>query len=145
LAGSGDLISIRSRGNYRRPFTVVDQVEQDAEKETADKIAVINAQIDGFNQELQKLTSSANGEDDQAVVGSTIVQKKRELEGKIYQAQKQLRAVQAKRREKIEELGSTLKTANMATVPGVVMLIALVLGVWRGVRRRHYISHKSDA
>jgi ABC-2 type transport system permease protein len=145
LAGSGDLISIRSRGNYRRPFTVVDQVEQDAEKETADEIALINAQIDGFNQELQNLTSSAKGEDEQAVIGSTIVQKKRELEGKIYEAQKQLRAVQAKRREKIEQLGSTLKIANMATVPGVVMLIALVLGVWRGVRRRHYISHKSDA
>jgi ABC-2 type transport system permease protein len=30
LGGSGDLISIRSRGSYKRPFTVVDQIEEKA-------------------------------------------------------------------------------------------------------------------
>jgi len=145
LGGSGDLISIRSRGNYKRPFTVVDEVEQEAEKETADEIALINAQIEGFNLKLQELVSSAKGEDQQDVVGNAIVQKKRELELKIHTAQRQLRAVQAKRRERIEQLGSTLKMANVVSVPAVVMVIALVLGTWRGVRRRHYISHASDA
>jgi ABC-type uncharacterized transport system involved in gliding motility auxiliary subunit len=145
LSGSGDLISIRSRGNYKRPFTVVDKIEQEAEKETADEITLINATIDGFNQELQSLASSAKGQDEQAVVGGTIVQKKRDLEMKIHTAQRQLRAVQAKRRERIEQLGSTLEMVNMGSVPGIVMVIALVLGIWRSVRRRHYISHASDA
>ena len=145
LGGSGDLISIRSRGNYKRPFTVVDKVEQEAERESADEITLINAQIEGFNQKLQELVSSAKGEEQQAVVGDTIVQQKRALELKIHTAQRQLRAVQAKRRERIEQLGSTLEMINVASVPGVVMVIALVLGIWRGVRRRHYISHASDA
>ena len=35
LGGSSDLISIRSRGNFRRPFVVVDRIERDAEAETA--------------------------------------------------------------------------------------------------------------
>jgi len=145
LGGSGDLISIRSRGNYKRPFTVVDKVEQEAEKETADEVTLINAQIEGFNQKLQELVSSAKGEDKEAVVGDKIVQQKRDLELKIHTAQRQLRAVQAKRRERIEQLGSTLKMLNVVSVPAVVMVIALVLGIWRGVRRRHYISHASDA
>jgi len=145
LGGSGDLISIRSRGNYKRPFTVVDQVEQEAEQETANEVVVINAQIEGFNQKLQELVSSAKGEEQQAVVGDTIVQQKRDLELKIHTAQRLLRAVQAKRRERIEQLGSKLETVNVGSVPGVVMVIALVLGAWRGVRRRHYISHASDA
>jgi ABC-2 type transport system permease protein len=145
LAGSGDLISIRSRGNYKRPFTIVDNIEQQAEKETADEITLINVQIEGFNQELQALVSSAKGEEQQAVVGDTIVQKKRALELKILKAQRQLRAVQAKRRVQIEQLGSSLKMMNVGAVPGIVMVIALVLGVWRSVRRRHYISHASDA
>jgi hypothetical protein len=34
---------------------------------------------------------------------------------------------------------------NMAAVPGLVMVFAIVLSVWRGARRRHYISHASDA
>jgi ABC-type uncharacterized transport system involved in gliding motility auxiliary subunit len=145
LSGSGDLISIRSRGNYKRPFTVVDAIEKEAEKETADEVTLINVQIEGFNQKLQELVSSAKGEDKEAVVGDKIVQQKRDLELKIHTAQRQLRAVQAKRRVRIEELGNTLKMLNVVSIPAVVMVIALVLGTWRSVRRRHYISHASDA
>jgi ABC-type uncharacterized transport system involved in gliding motility auxiliary subunit len=145
LGGSGDLISIRSRGNFRRPFTVVDEIEQQAERDTADEIALINAQIEGFNQELQNLVSSAKGEEQQEVIGSTIVQRKRDLEREIRKAQRQLREVKAKRNERIDDLGATLRVVNLAAVPGVVMILALLLGVYRGARRRHYISHASDS
>jgi gliding motility-associatede transport system auxiliary component len=145
LSGSGDLISIRSRGNFKRPFTVVDEIEQEAERESADEMALINLQIEGFNQELQTLVAGAKGEDLQEIVGSTIVQKKRDLELKIREAERQQREVRAKRRERIEQLGYSLRTFNMAAVPGVIMVIALGLSLWRGVRKRHYISHASDA
>jgi len=145
LGGSGDLISIRSRGNFKRPFTVVDQIEQEAEKETADEITLVNAQIEGFNQKLQTLVSSAKEQDQQEVLGSTIVQQKRELELKIHEAQRQLRAIKAKRRARTDQLGNKLEVLNMAAVPGVVMLVAVVLGIWRSARKRHYISHASDA
>ncbi len=145
LGGSGDLISIRSRGNFKRPFVVIDKIEQQAEKETADEIAVINLQIESFNQELQKLVSDNKEQDKQEVLGNAIVQKKRELELKIREAQRQLRDIKAKQRERIDQMGQTLEVVNMAAVPGVVMLVAVVLGLWRGVRKRHYISHASDA
>jgi ABC-2 type transport system permease protein len=145
LGGSGDLISIRSRGNYKRPFAIVDKVEQEAEQETSDEVAVINAQIEGFNADLQKLASSDKGDQQQGVLDNSIVQKKRDLEMKIHKAQRQLRAVQAKRVQRIDRLGSALEMINILCVPGVVMGIALVLGIWRSVRRRRYISHTSDA
>jgi ABC-type uncharacterized transport system involved in gliding motility auxiliary subunit len=145
LGGSGDLISIRSRGNFKRPFVVVDKIEQQAEKETADEIALINAQIEGFNQELAALVSSAKEKDQPEVLGGTIIQKKRDLELKIHEAQRQLRQIRAKQREQVDQLGQTLEMVNMAAVPGVVMLAALAVGLWRGVRKRHYVSHASDA
>jgi ABC-2 type transport system permease protein len=145
LGGSGDLISIRSRGNFKRPFVVVDRIEQQAEKETADEVAVINAQIEGFNQELQKLVSSGQDEDKQEVLGSAIVKKKRDVELKIREAQRQLREIKARQRERTDRLAQTLEVVNMAAVPGVVMIVAVGLGLWRSVRRRHYISHASDA
>ena len=64
---------------------------------------------------------------------------------KIREAERQQREVRAKRRERIEQLGYSLRTFNMAAVPGVIMVIALGLSLWRGVRKRHYISHASDA
>ncbi len=145
LGGSGDLIAIRSRGNFKRPFVVVDKIEQDAERETADEMALVNAQIDGFNQELQKLVSSAQEQDKQEVLGSDIVKKKRELELNIHDANRRLRAIKEKRMERTDALGNKLELINMAAVPGVIMVVAVLLGVWRGVRRRHYISHASDA
>ena len=145
LGGSGDLIAIRSRGNFKRPFAVVDKIEQEAERETADEVAVVNARIEMFNQDLQKLVSPDQGEGKQEVLGSDIVKKKRELELNIHEAQRRLRAIKEKRRERTDELGNELELVNMAAVPGVIMLLAVVLGVWRSVRRRHYISHASDA
>ncbi len=145
LSGSGDLIAIRSRGTFKRPFVVVDEIEKQAEQETAAEIAVVNAQIEGFNQALQALVASDTDQSQQELLGSAVVQKKRDLEVNIRDAQRQLNNIKAKRRARIDELGNKLKLVNMAAVPGVVMLLAVVLGVWRSARRRHYISHASDA
>jgi ABC-type uncharacterized transport system involved in gliding motility auxiliary subunit len=145
LSGSGDLISIRSRGNFKRPFVVVDRIEQEAEKETAAEVEVVNAQIEGFNQNLQTLVASAKDEKQQELLGSNIVKQKRDLEVKIREAQRQLREIKAKRRERTDRLATRLEVVNMAALPGLVMVFAIALSIWRGARKRHYISHASDA
>jgi ABC-type uncharacterized transport system involved in gliding motility auxiliary subunit len=144
LSGSSDLISIRSRGNFTRPFTVVDEIEWQAEAETAEEEAKINAEIRGFRNELESLLASAK-QGQEEIVGSTILQKRKELELKIHQAQRQLRKVKMQRRERIERLGNVLRNFNMLTAPAVILVIAVTLDIRRGVRKRHYISHASDA
>ena len=144
LSGSSDLVSIRSRGNFKRPFVVVDEIEREAEAETAEEVEKINAQIAGFQSELQSIVSSAK-EGQEEIIGGSIMQKKQELELKIHQAQRQLRQVKMTRRERIEQLGNRLRQANMLGAPTVILIIAIVLGVRRSARKRHYISHASDA
>jgi ABC-2 type transport system permease protein len=144
LGGSSDLVSIRSRGNFKRPFTVVDEIEQQAEAETAEEVEKINLQIAGFQSELQSILNTAK-EGEEEVIGSSIAQKKKQVELKIHQAQRQLRQVKMTKREKIEHLGNRLRQANMLTAPIVILIIAIVLGIRRSVRKRHYISHASDA
>jgi len=144
LAGSSHLISIRSRGNFQRPFTVVNEIEVQAEAETAEEEAKINAEIAGFQQELtQILSSSREGEDE--IIETSILQKKKELELKIHEAKRRLRGIKMKKRERIERLGVRLR--NFCTLPGpiVTLIIAIVLGIRHVVTRRHYISHASDA
>ena len=75
-------------------------------------MALVNAQIDGFNQELQKLVSSAKEQDKQEILGSDIVKKKRELELNIHDAQRRLRAIKEKRREQTDRLGNKLETGQ---------------------------------
>ncbi|MHC4618838.1 MAG: hypothetical protein ACYTEQ_13925, partial [Planctomycetota bacterium] len=57
LGGSGELIGIRSRGNFRRLFTVVEEIKRTAERETAEEEAKINGEIEGFRSELQQIMS----------------------------------------------------------------------------------------
>ena len=144
LTGSGDLISIRSRGNFRRPFVVVDEIEKRAEEATAEEVNKINAQIAIFQSQLQSIVASAK-EGQEEVIGSSILQKKKEVELKIHQAQGQLREVKMRRREQIERLGRKLQYANTLAVPLATLVVAVVLGFYRTARKRHYISHASDA
>lgn len=144
LCGSSDLISIRSRGNFKRPFIVVDKIEAEAEKGTAEEEEKINKEIDGFREELNKtLASVQKGQEE--VVGGSILEKKKELELKLREAQMRLRDVKMKKRERIEELGNTLRDLNTLPGPVLVLLIAVNLGLWRTIRKRRYISHASDA
>ena len=144
LSGSGDLISIRSRGNFKRPFVVVDEIEGQAEIETAEEVAKINAEIAGFQNELKSILASAK-EGEEKIIGSSILRKKKDVELKIHQAQRKLNEVKLKRRERIERLGNMLRSFNMLMAPLVILLIAIALGVRRSIKKRHYISHASDS
>jgi len=144
LTGSTELISIRSRGNFRRPFTVVEEIEKQAEAETEQEVAKLNAQIAGFSNELQSILASSKGEEAE-VIGSTILQKQRDLELKKLEAQRQLNEIKLKRRERTEHLGNALRNFNMLTAPAFILIIAVGLGIRRSIRKRHYISHTSDA
>jgi len=144
LGGSSDLISIRSRGNFRRPFTVVDEIERRAEAETAEEVARLNIEIEGFTQKIQEILTSAK-EDQADLVGSSILEQQRDLETKKREAERQLNLVKLQRRESIEALGNKLRNFNMLLIPGVVLVVAVAMEVHRSIRKRHYISHASDA
>jgi ABC-type uncharacterized transport system involved in gliding motility auxiliary subunit len=144
LCGSSELISVRSRGNMRMPFTVVDEIEKKAELETAGEVDRLNTEIAGFEEQLKKLITSQN-EQEKQIIGSTLVQKTKDLELKKLDARNKLRKVNMKKRESIEHLGNKLRAFNMLAAPVAILLIAITLGARRSIMKRHYISHASDA
>jgi len=144
LLGSGDLIAIRSRGNFQRPFTLVDEIEKEAEKETAEEESKINTQIADFQKELNKIVSEAREKGEKIVDASELAGAKKDLELKIHDAKVRLRQVQNKRRERIEQLGRSLRNLNMFLAPAVILAFAIILSIRRRVLRRRYISHASD-
>jgi len=145
LTGSGDLIAIRSRGNFQRPFTKVDEIEREAQKETAQEEAKINAEIETYRQELNNIISKAKSKGETLIDAAELKKPQDELEVKIRQAQGRLRKAKNNRLRAIEQLGNRLRNLNMLLAPAIILLIAIVLGLRRSLRRRHYISHASDA
>ena len=144
MTGSNDLIAMRSRGSFQRPFLVVDRIEQEAAKRTEQEEEKINSEITGFQQELQKIAASAN-EGDNKLLEKSILEKKKQIEVNIREAQRKLRNVKMEQRKSIEQLGDKLRNLNTWSAPIVILCFAIVLWIRRSVRKRHYVSHASDS
>jgi ABC-type uncharacterized transport system involved in gliding motility auxiliary subunit len=145
LSGSDRLISIRSRGSYERPFTVVNAIETKADEETADETRKIEAQIQGFQTQLNEKIQALQGENKGELINQTILEEKKEIELKLRDAEKHLRDIKMQKRQRVENLKEKIRF--YCTIPGpiCVLLIAVILGIYRSVKRRRYISHASDA
>ncbi len=132
LAGSSDLIAVRSRGTFARPFTKVDELRVDAEarfKQTEQRLQQELAETESRLGELQStredtgsllLTSEQQDEIDRFVDQRASIRK-------------ELRAVQRGLDQDIENLGTLLKIINIALVP-LLLTVATLFAWWR--RRR---------
>jgi len=141
LGGTGDLIAIRSRGRFSRPFKVVDKIEAKAEEATARQVEAINGKITAYQDELQKLENQAT-EKNIKLLQSKAIKSRKELQEKIRTQKKELRRLNAAKREKIEALRADLLTNNMVWAPAIILLIAIVLAAYRGARARYYTTRR---
>ena len=129
LAGSNELMSIRSKGKISRSFDVIDEIEFDAKKETEDKVKQINQQITLFTRELNEL--GRKGESI-SLIQNEGIKKKKQLAKRIALLKSELREVKREGREKIESIGENLQLLNTIFIPALILLI---LGFFYWLRR----------
>lgn len=134
LAGSSDLIAVRSRGTFARPFTRVDELRVDAEarfKETEQRLQQELAETESRLGELQSaredtgsllLTSEQQSEIDRFIDQRASIRK-------------ELRAVQRGLDQDIENLGTVLKIINIGLVP-LLLTVVTLLALWQRRRAR---------
>ncbi|MCL6688658.1 Gldg family protein [Pseudomonas sp. R3.Fl] len=132
LAGSDALISVRSRGRFSRPFTVVDELQRQAETRFREKADALKQRLADTEQKLAALQNPDPGKaleltpEQQSAMQQFIQERVR--------IRKELRDVQFQLNADIESLGRTLKIVNIAAVPLLLTLGVLALWWWR--RRR---------
>ena len=137
LTGDIDLMSVRSKGRVNRSFDVINQIEFDAEKRTADKVKEINASITRFQAELNQLGQKVN-EGNIALLQNEGIKKKKELAKNIAALKKELRAVKREGREKVEGIGKFFQYLNTLFVPFFV----IVFGVYYNRKRSRLMQGK---
>ena len=144
LTGDIDLMSVRSKGRVNRSFDVINQIEFEAEKRTADKVKEINASIARFQAELNQLGKKAN-EGNIALLQNEGIRKKKELAKKIAVLKKELRAVKREGREKVEGIGKFFQYLNTLFVPFFVILFGVYYNRKRSrLMQGRRINKKSD-
>jgi len=135
LAGGEDLIGLRTRGGSARPFTVVQDIQRAADERYAAEQRALQDKLKQTQQKLRELTgnepaSAANLSADQAKAID-------EFRAEMVTTRQQLRAVQAALRSDIEWLKAIIEFCDIALVPILVAVAAIVLGALR-LRRRRY-------
>ncbi len=126
LLGSSDLISIRSRATFQRPFTRVQELGREAETRFRSAEERLQTELEETESRLGELQTSRKDQ------GTSILSPQQEGEIERFQARrlelrKELRQVQRDLDQDIEKLGATLKALNVALVPLIISLVSLIL------------------
>ena len=134
LTGSGDLIGIRSRGRFQRPFTMVDQLRQEAELRFREKERELLQRLEETDARLTELRT---GEDDEAVLTAEQREAIEEFTRQQIRIRRELRDVRHSLRKDIESLEAWLKFVNIGLVPIIIVIGGLLAGLHRMRRRRN--------
>jgi ABC-type uncharacterized transport system involved in gliding motility auxiliary subunit len=130
LAGSSDLISIRARQSFFRPFTKVDELRQHADDRLRATEKELDKELKDTEHKLSELETGRAGQN------SLVLSPEQEAELTRFQQErsrirKELREVRRSLDVEIEGLGTTLKLLNIALIPALIAIGAIVLTITR--------------
>ncbi len=132
LTGSSDLISIRGRASYSRPFIRVQRLEREADERFRLKEQELQGELAETERKLSDLQSSRQDDNLLLLTDEQRAEIERFQQEKL-RIRKELRQVRRSLDEDIERLGLILKVINIALVPFLLTLLALASVV---IRRR---------
>ncbi len=132
LSGNADLINIRSRGKFSRPFTRVEDLRRTAEDKFRAQQQALEVQLKETEAKLMEL-EKARGEADKSVLTKEQTAELDNFQGEKLRIRKALRDVQHQLDQDIEALGTTIKLVNIVLLP---LLLTLGLMLFRLARRK---------
>jgi ABC-type uncharacterized transport system involved in gliding motility auxiliary subunit len=133
LAGGQDLVGLRSRGTSARAFARVEQIQRDADDRYAAEQEALQQKLKDVQAKLSRLTkgeaATAN-----APLSPDEAKAVDQFRADMLATRRQLRGVQGALRQDIERLKAVVEFTDIALVPIIVAVAAVMLGALR-VRR----------
>ena len=133
LAGSGDLIGLRGRSEFARPFHVVEQLRRQAEQRFHAKEEELQQRLQEAEENIGRI-QQLRQEGEQSLLTE---QQRAEIEAfqqERLRVRRELRSVRHELDRDIEHLGFVLRLINIWLVPVLVTVAAV--GLWLFQRRR---------
>ena len=132
LSGSAELIGIRARGTYSRPFTRVEELRRNADAEFRQTEQFLQAELAETESRLAELQAARTDQGSLLISDEQQAEVQRFLDQQV-RIRQNLRAVQRNLDRSIEQLGAVLQTINTALVPILLTILVLIVV---SVRRR---------
>ncbi len=134
LAGSSDLISLRGRATFRRPFERVEQLRRAADDRLRAKEIELEQELETTERKLTELQQQ-RGEQTGLILSPEQQREIERFEREKLRIRRELREVRRGLDQEIESLGNRLKALNIVVAPLVFAGVAMLMAWWR--RRRH--------
>ena len=135
MTGRDDLVSLRSRGSFQRPFTLVEDIRRQAESKHRAKEKELLDRLEEALQRLNQLERDPSAEG-QVVLTTAQTSSLKTLRADVIRLRRELRDVQHRLRRDVEALTSRLELVNIALVPALVAVFAVAVAYARRARRR---------
>jgi ABC-type uncharacterized transport system involved in gliding motility auxiliary subunit len=136
LSGNDAMIALRARGVTDRPFTKVEELRRDAERQFREKEQALTQKLQSLEKELTQLSSS----DGAMLMSDKERQAAERFRAEMLATRRELREVKLALRRDIDRLDGYLKFANIALVPLAIGLGGAGYTLWR-MRRRTRSKH----
>lgn len=127
LSGGGDLLKVRSRASTRRPFTKMDELRENVEKQFRPSLTQKQAEMDKIAQDMGPLQVK-NG---QIVIDPAQAKKLDEMRLKQTQIKKEIREIKKDQNKDIDFTQNMITLLNVFGVPLLVVVIGLTLAMRR--------------
>lgn len=139
LAGSDAMISLRSRGESQRPFELVEDIRRQADAQFRQSEQQLTERLQATERRLRELRQGTGGGGERNANQTVITAEQRveidRAREEIANTRRQLRAVQLELRRDIETLETWLRIFNIALIPILLTILAVIIGVLRNRRR----------
>jgi ABC-type uncharacterized transport system involved in gliding motility auxiliary subunit len=134
LSGSSDLIGIRSRGRFDRPFGRVDALEEKAREAWQVREEMLVQELQRARQQLAELQDQKDQSQKQ-ILSKEQKEAIARFRMEEIRINRQLKDVRKNLRSDIEQLGYKVKFINLALMPICISLVGIVAGFRRKRRR----------
>jgi len=130
LAGGPDLIQIRSRGKFEKPFTRVKALEEKAQMKWLAREQELIKKVEETNRELERLEGQKDASQRLILTGEQEAEIKKFQEEKR-RINRELKMVRRNLRAEIESLGRTVKLLNIFLMPLLIGISGIVFAILR--------------
>ena len=133
LGGSNDLIALRGRSSSSHPFEVIETLRRNAEQQYLERQKALQKKLEDTEKQLAEMQGKGQA--------GTLVPADQQaaIEGfrqELVSTRQELRGVQLDLNRDIGRLQAWVKFVNIALIPILVSILALVLAAWQRRRNR---------
>ncbi len=128
LSGNPELIGIRSRGTFDRPFTRVQALQRKAQDRWREKEQTLLRKVEETNQKISALEKQKDASQ-QFLLSEEQEAEIRKFKEEKVRINRELKIVRRNLRSEIESLGNKVKFANIFLMPFLVAIVGIAYGL----------------